>query len=143
MSPGNVIDHYPAFSPDGYRLAYSSNRLGPLQIWILNLKTRRQERIELPGDDGGSTYPAWLPNGRELIVTRLFADGSRSLWRVAVDGSGAQELRSQMPGLIGSGLSPDGRSIIFSYVVDGTRQLFVLDIDTRQEVRLTSSVGDK
>jgi Tol biopolymer transport system component len=143
LSPGNVIDHYPAFAPDGKRLAYSSNRLGALEIWIFDLATRRQERITLPGDDAGATYPTWLPSGRELIVTRLYADGSRSLWRVAVDGSGAVELRSRKAGLIGSGLAPDGRSILLSYTVDGTRQLFRFDIDTRQESQLTSSPGDK
>jgi TolB protein len=110
---------------------------------MLHLPTGRRELLELPGDDAGATYPAWLPDGRELVVTRMFADGSRSLWRMAVDGSGARELRTAVPGLIGSGLSPDGRRVLLSYAKAGIRQLYMLDLDSRQERQITSSAGDK
>ncbi|MEE8183870.1 MAG: protein kinase, partial [Acidobacteriota bacterium] len=50
LNRGQIIDTIPAFSPDGRRISFNSNRLGVNDLWILDLDTRRQKRLELPGD---------------------------------------------------------------------------------------------
>ncbi|MGH9368184.1 MAG: protein kinase domain-containing protein [Thermoanaerobaculia bacterium] len=143
LSVGQVIDRYPSFSPDGRRIAFASDRLGPIEMWILDLTTRRQDRLELPGEDLGVNFALWSPDGRNLIVTRFYKDGTRSLWLAAVDGSQAEELRPPAPGLIGGAGSRDGRSLLFEARSGGVLQLFVLDLASRKERQLTSSAGDK
>ncbi len=141
LSSGKVIDRYPAFSLDGRRIALVSDRLGAEEIWILDLASKRQERLQLPGTDLGTMYPFWFPDGRQLTVARLLP-GKLSLWLVAVDGSHAEELPA--PGLGRSGaISGDGRSLLHSAVSNGLMQLFVLDLSTRQRRQLTFSGGDK
>jgi len=143
LSSGRVIDRYPSFSPDGRRIAFASDRLGPMEIWILDGGTRRQERLQLPGEDLGVNLPYWFPDGQRLAVTRFFADGTRSLWLTAADGSHAEQLRPPSPGLVGSRISLDGQRVLYTAKTSGFLQLFVLDLASRREHQLTRSPSDK
>lgn len=138
-----MIDRYPSFSPDGRRIAFASDRLGREEIWILDLKTRRQERLQLPGMDLGANLPYWTPDGQRLTVTRFYRNGTRSLWLVAVDGSHAEELRPPAPGMSGIPISPDGRTVLYSAKAGQYLQLFALDLISRQAHQLTGSADDK
>ncbi|MFQ5816621.1 MAG: protein kinase [Terriglobia bacterium] len=142
LSSGQVIDRYPSFSPDGRRIAFASNRLRPLEIWVLDLNSRQLERLRLPGEDLGANLPSWSRDGQQLVVTRLLGDGNSSLWLAAVDGSLAEELVPPKPGLMSSPFSPDGRKLLYAYRVDGFVQLFVLDLASRQERQLTFDPSD-
>jgi Tol biopolymer transport system component len=142
LSIGQVIDRYPSFSPDGKRIAFSSNRLGPQEIWIVDLDTKKLERLRLPGEDLGAAFPYWARDGQQLAVTRFLPDGTAAIWLVSVDGSLADELVPPKPGLLCSPFSPDGRSLLYSYRVDGFLQLFILELGSREERQLTFSPSD-
>ena len=143
LSKGHVIDRYPAFSPDGRRIAFASNRLGAAELWILDLATRDAERIELPGRDLGVNLPVWSPDGHRLAITRLLERGLQSIWIVATDGSQAEELVSPKSYVFASDFSPDGRSLTYEAKVDGVNQVFLFDLGSRKARQLTSSPGDK
>ena len=145
LSGGRVIDRYPAFSPDGRRIAFASNRLGAEQLWILDLETRRSERIELPGRDLGVNYPVWSPDGRRLATVRLLENGLLSVWMVATDGSEAEQLLppKEKTMLFGLEFSPDGKSLVHSSLVRGVTQIFLVDLASRRPRQITSSPGDK
>ncbi|HSD71939.1 MAG TPA: hypothetical protein VLE54_04065, partial [Thermoanaerobaculia bacterium] len=143
LSKGSVIDRYPAFSPDGRRIAFASNRLGAAELWILDLATKDAERLELPGRDLGVNLPVWAPDGRRLAITRLLEGGLQSIWIVATDGSQAEELIPRSPYAFASGFSSDGRSLLYDAKVDGLNQVFFFDLASRKSRQLTSSPGDK
>jgi len=143
VSAGQVIDRYPAFSPDGRRIAFTSDRLGPMDIWILDLGTRRQTRVALPGQDLGANLPVWSPDGRSLALIRFHEGGTQSLWLAAVDGSQAEELLPAAPGTTVSEFAADGRTLLYEAIAAGTRQVFSLDLGTRQSRQITTSPGDK
>ena len=94
-----MIDRYPSYSPDGRKIAFASDRLGAEEIWILDLETRRSERLELTGDDLGTNTAYWSPDGKRLAVARRFADGKQSVWVAATDGSQADEVVPAAPGV--------------------------------------------
>jgi serine/threonine protein kinase len=145
LSPGQVFDHQPAISPDSNTIAYSSDRLGRNQIWIMRLNPRRTEPLPFPGQDLGVWNPYWHPDGRRLIVDRLFTDGRRTLWWAAADASSAEELfdpRSLLP-TEGAPISPDGKKAVYPALVGDNYQLFSLDLNTRNAKPLTSSPNDK
>ncbi len=133
LSPGRVIDRYPAFSPEGKKIAFASDRLGPEEIWILDIHTGQLERLELPGEDLGANLPHWTQDGRHLIVSRFYEDGTRSLWLVATDGSKAEELRPPAEGLEGGPVSPDGREVLYSLRSGRYAQLRALDLATGRD----------
>jgi TolB protein len=138
-----VIDRYPVYSPDGRRLAFASNRLGPEQLWIMDLSTRRSERIDLPGRDVGVNLPTWTGDGRRLLLTRSFPDGTQAMWITAADGSEAKEFLKAKTGSSGQALSPDGKSLAYAARVGGVQQLYGLELATGRSRQITSSPGDK
>lgn len=143
LSSGQVIDRYPSFSPDGKRIAFASDRLGPEDIWILEIESRKQQRLQLPGSDQGANLPYWSPDGTQLSVTRFFEGGRRSLWLAAMDGSHAEQLQELQPGLEGGPFSPDGRSLLFVATRDGFLQILAFDFADRRVRQISASPGDK
>jgi Tol biopolymer transport system component len=143
LSRGQVIDRYPRFSPDGRTLAVASNRLGNEEVWTVDRETGSTERLELPGVDQGANLPYFSQDGADVFVTRVYSDGTRSLWRVALDGSGAEELVSPRAGLQGAPMSPDGTRVMFSAPSGAYAQLFTVDVVTGEITQLTNDTGDK
>jgi eukaryotic-like serine/threonine-protein kinase len=55
---------YPAFSPDGRRLAYGSNESGAWQVYV---RAFPDNGSVVQVSKNGGRIPAWSPNGRELL----------------------------------------------------------------------------
>lgn len=55
----------PAWSPDGTRIAYSSDRSGTEDIYILDLTTKKEQRVTSDADSA-EVAAAWSPDGRKL-----------------------------------------------------------------------------
>jgi Tol biopolymer transport system component/predicted Ser/Thr protein kinase len=61
----NSFDNrYPAFSPDGHWIAYTSNEGGTYQIYVRAFPDKGG-RWQV--SSAGGSYPLWSPNGRELF----------------------------------------------------------------------------
>jgi len=144
-SGGYVRYRYPAYSLDGRRLAFSSNRAGPDEVWVLDLATMRYERLPVPQDGLGTYFPTWLPDGNTLLVKRFRTGGPVYFWLLSVDGSRAEQLgQSEDVGLSAgsNGVSPDGRHVLVQRA-DGGEQFYELDLATKAERRVTTTPGDK
>ncbi len=143
LTGGQVIDHEPNFSPDGRHIAFISNRLGPADLWVLDLETRKQDRLLLPGAGKEIQWPSFSPDGAQMSVTRFLPDGTAALWLVAVDGSQAEELLAPGTEISASSFSRDGKTILYSARIDGNYQVFSLDLASRETRQLTTSPGNK
>jgi dipeptidyl aminopeptidase/acylaminoacyl peptidase len=62
LTGGNWDDEDPALSPDGTKIAFSSNKDGQWDIYLLDLKTAALQRITQTKTYDGS--PAWSPDGQ-------------------------------------------------------------------------------
>jgi serine/threonine protein kinase len=146
LSAGQVFDGQPSVSPDGRQVAFSSNRLGLAQIWLLHLDTKRMDVLPLPGEDMSAVGAHWYPDGRRLLVQRAFASGKVALWWMAADGSTAEELLT-LPSLTnnfeGWPIARDGLRIVYGAGVSGHSQLFEFEISTKQSRQITSTPDDK
>jgi tricorn protease len=80
----------PAFSPDGKRLAFVSNRTGAGDIYVLNLETNDLSRITY--DDALDNLDAWSRDGRWLYFSSSSSDiaGMNDIYRVAATGGTPQ-----------------------------------------------------
>jgi hypothetical protein len=76
----------PAWSPDGLRIAYSSDRTGSSEIWTMDARGGdRQQITSNPTASGGATDPSWSPDQDALAVT-LSEDGrSYDIWIMYLD----------------------------------------------------------
>jgi TolB protein len=76
-------DVMPAFSPDGTRLAFASNRSGNWDLYVMPYGGGAAQQITSDADH--ELHPSWSPDGRTLVYCRL---GSRSgrweIWTVDV-----------------------------------------------------------
>ena len=147
LSSGQVRDRYPGVSPDGQRIAVGSNRIGEEDIWILDVPSRRWERLQMSaGPSAWISEACWSRDSRHLAVMKFFRNGTSSYWYVALDGSSVEQLvapREMVSGTFACDFSPDNSQIVLTHRVGEFNQLFALDLATRRERQMTTSPSDK
>lgn len=85
---GYVID--PAWAPNGQLLAFSWRRpSGNYDLYVMEAATR--QIIELTRDAGRNERPSWAPDGRHIVFEST-RGGTRQIWTMLADGSGAHQL---------------------------------------------------
>jgi Tol biopolymer transport system component/DNA-binding winged helix-turn-helix (wHTH) protein len=106
VSTASGFNAYPAFSPDGSSLAFSSDRTGALEIWIRPLVPGARE-LQVTSDGHNNVQPAWSPDGRLLAFTSV---GRGGIWMVPALGGVPRQVTT-----FGSRpvWSPDGGSLAF------------------------------
>lgn len=100
------LDLYPAFSPNGNTLAYSSNKSGALEIYIRQLVPGASE-IQLTSDGSHNVQAAFSADGSRLAYHSILRGG---IWIVPSSGGTPKRLTD-----FGSNpsWSPDGTKIVF------------------------------
>ncbi len=138
LTVGRLSDNLsPAFSPDGRRIAFESNRVGLAQIYIMSADGTNQE-LFAPYDygvTGDSHSPAWSPDGLNLAFHRTVA-GSPQIFVMGTRGRSVRQLtsagRNEDPTW-----APDGRHLAYKSNRTGAEQIWVIDIETGRVRQLT------
>ena len=87
----NSQNFLPAFSPDGTRLAFSSNRDGNSEIYVMDRDGSNLRRItNHPSID---STPTWSPTGAQIAFTSE-RGGSPGIYVVGIDGLGLRRISS-------------------------------------------------
>jgi Tol biopolymer transport system component len=129
----------PAWSPDGRRIAFRSDRDGNGEVYVMNADGSGIRRLTRnAASDGG---PIWSADGRRIFFSR-FQHGNSDIYVMNADGSGERNLTSDARPArrvyLGSpALSPDGRRIAFVSERDGNGQIYVMNADGSELRRLT------
>ncbi len=93
----------PAFSPDGQRIAFRSNRDGNREIYTMNVDGSRVTRItDHPADDAD---PAFSPDGQRIAFRSNRDHHVGELYTMNVDGSDVSRLTNTL-----EGETPEGES---------------------------------
>ena len=117
LTSGMAFDAQPRFSPDGSRIAYTSDADGGQNIWIRTLDGSETKQIS-KGDSNRAESPEWMPDG-DYVVAAMGDFRGRGLPKLKLfhvnGGSGIQPV-SEPDNLkmIGPAVSPDGRYIWYS-----------------------------
>ncbi len=162
IAEGLAYEHQPRFSPDGKRIAFTSDRGGGDNIWVMNVDG--SDKRQLTNEDFRLlNQPSWSPDSRFIIAKKHFTTG-RSLgtgevWLYHVSGGGGVPLvkkaSEQLQKELGEPIySPDGKSLyytrnvtpgpIFEYAQDSNTELFDIeryDLDTGDVTKVVSGVG--
>ena len=118
------------------RIAFMSNRDGPLEIYVMNANGSGQTNLTNNGVQ--DLAPAWSPDGSKIA----FGSGVLT-WEVFVmnaDGTGRTNL-SNNAAAIDSGpvWSPDGSKIAFNSDRDGNFSIYVMNADGTGQTRFTNN----
>jgi len=133
-------DRFPAWSPDGTRIAFVSDRDGNPEIYVMNADGSSPTR--LTSDSALDGLPAWLPDGRRILFVRRRADGAQ-LYLMNADGSNLAQLTHGPAVHFMPAVSPDGAKIAFTSNLDGAFGIYVANADGSNPVRLTQGMdGD-
>ena len=127
ISNNTADDRAPAWSPDGTRIAFESDRDGNSEIYIMNADGSGQTR--LTNNPGNDLYPNWSPDGLKIAFT-TYSDNNDDLYVINVDGGGLTRL-TDTPDRDENypDWSPDGRLILLSSFGGGESGIFVMDAD--------------
>ena len=142
------VNHSPAVSPDGTKIAFTSYRDDNFEIYVMNADGRNPKNLTLHLDD--DTSPTWSPDGRKIAFGSLQVAGEIPILSdiFVMDADGANRTNiTQNPHAFNRtpSWSPDGSKIAFSAVrnvdrVDfwnGSLDIFVMNADGTHPVRLT------
>jgi TolB protein len=136
------VEHIPSWSPDGSRIAFTSNRGDNYDIYTMNADGSAQQLlIGLPAWD---EYASWSPDGgRIAFVTTDQVDG---VWNsevfVATIGGGRQRVTFNKSADEWPTWSPDGNWLACSSNRDGEWDIYVFRADGSTIINFTNDAED-
>jgi len=162
IAKGLAWEVQPRFSPDGKRIAFTSDRGGGDNIWIMNRdgsdkKQVTKEKFRL------LNQPSWSPDGRYIVAKKHFTTGrslgTGEIWLYHVSGGGGVALvkkpNKQHQKELGEPIyAPDGKAIYFTrnvtpggtfiYAQDSNGDLFNIekyDLESGETTTAVSGFG--
>ncbi len=138
--PNRSMNVEPAVSPDGNRIAFSSDRLGRPMIFVMSAEGGPAKRITFAGKYNAS--PSWSPDGKSLAFAGYDQDHF-DIFTMGIDGSNLKRLtdarkpNGKAANNESPSWSPDGRQILFSSDRTRNSQLYLVSPDGSNERRIT------
>ena len=141
LTSGMAWDMQPRFSPDGSRIAFTSDRAGGDNIWIINRDGSGAQQVT---DESFRLLnsPAWSPDGEYIVARKHFTArrslGAGEIWLYHHTGGDGVQLTEKPNEQKDAGepiFSPDGRYVyysqdttpgpVFEYNKDPNTQIYV------------------
>jgi Tol biopolymer transport system component len=133
--PGRDIN--PRWSPDGSRIAISSNRGGEFDIWVVNADGTG-DPVQVSGfgsETVRDSFPSWTADGQSIVFQRAF---SAEVWSANADGSGGEAKLGD--GFV-PGASARGQKVAFTSTAD--LKLLVLNLGDGTTAQVTSGPANQ
>jgi Tol biopolymer transport system component len=125
-------DLLPTWSPDGTQIAFSSDRDGDWEIYVMNANGTNVR--QLTDNNIIDSKPTWSPDGRKIGFDS--GEGySKDIFIMDKDGSN-QELVLQAEGGWPA-WSPDGNKIAFCGRSTGNPEIYIVNVDGTAQTRMT------
>ncbi|MFD2516420.1 amidohydrolase family protein [Salinimicrobium flavum] len=160
LTNGMAYDVQPRFSPDGKRIAFTSDAGGGDNIWVMDLdgsdaKQITEEKFRLLNN------AEWTPDGNSIIARKHFTSGrslgAGEMWQYHLAGKAGLQLterKNDQQDVNEPTISPDGRYLYYSedmypggafqYNKDPNKQIYVIkryDLQTGETITVTGGPG--
>jgi Tol biopolymer transport system component/DNA-binding winged helix-turn-helix (wHTH) protein len=133
------FDWYPAFSPDGRRVAFTSDRSGSMEVWTSD--GDGSNPVALTTSGGPLTgSPEWSPDGR-FIAFDSRVQGLSRLYVVPSNGGPHRLVATGVDDSEQPAWSIDGKWFYFGGRIKGVFQIFKVPIEGGAAIQLTREGG--
>lgn len=134
----------PVWSPDGQRIAFTSDHEGPRRIYTM--RADGSQITPVPNTSALDWLYGWSPDGRYLLVTS-FRDVHAEVYAIPLDGSEPRNLTRHPSDDATPAWSPDGKQIVFASDRASTGdervlQIYVMNVDGSAARQLTTAAFD-
>ena len=131
---GQQID--PAFSPDGARIAFVSNRDGNAEVYAMDADGSHVTRLTSdPQLDG---HPVFTPDGQAILFQSQRTGGKLQIFAMNADGTGVKQLTQDSVSLAPA-VSPDGRTIAYVSLRNKNYDIWLMNRDGSNQRQFTRS----
>jgi eukaryotic-like serine/threonine-protein kinase len=114
FSPSTKLDANPQFSPDGERVAFTSDRSGERAIWVADRDGRYPRKLTSFGKDTSAACPRWSPDGKTIAFDVGWAGiDQKDIYVVSADGGPVKQVTTSPAYEVLPSWSRDGRWIYF------------------------------
>jgi imidazolonepropionase-like amidohydrolase/Tol biopolymer transport system component len=159
IADGLAWDVQPRFSPDGSRIAFTSDRGGGDNIWVMN--TDGSDKRQVTKEDFRLlNQPTWSPDGRFIAAKKHFTTersaGTGEIWLYHVSGGGGVQVveraNERLQKELGEPVfAPDGSAIYytrnttpgntFEYAQDSNAGIFAIERHDLATGEVSTAVG--
>jgi len=124
---------FPAWSPDGSSIAYTSYQNDKPEIFIRHLRDGQEKKISF---DGINITPVWMHDNKKMGATLSF-EGDEEIYLLTETGKIDKRLTKNWGIDVSPTFSPDGKKMAFVSKRFGSPQIFIQHLDTGAVKRLT------
>jgi len=146
-----------SYNADGSRVVFTSSRNSPSgssqdwEIWTMGISGGSNPQMLTDDDPEINWSPSWSPDGKYIAYfsTRMASPGQVDIWRMNSDGSNKTRLTTKNwvennPNQIRLrnwevSWSPDSRQLAFPSNRDGNGEIYIMDLDGKNQRNLTQS----
>jgi eukaryotic-like serine/threonine-protein kinase len=135
------VEYYPAYSPDGQRIAFMSERSGTEEIWICDSDGSKTLRLTTFG--GAAVYgPSWSPDSQSIAFTVAQKGMKEDVYVVSANGGVPRRMTTNPAEDKWPYWSHDGKWIYFSSTRSGREEIWKMPAGGGEAVQITQNSGD-
>ncbi|MGH8532850.1 MAG: TolB family protein, partial [Gammaproteobacteria bacterium] len=135
ITHGHGRQALPAWSPDGEKIVFVSERDGAAEIHVVRVNGDDKDRLTTVGDN---SYPVWSPDGQQIaFASRL--DGDWEIYVMDANGTDVRRLTHDKGNDRFPSWSPDGRRIAFASNRGGDWEIYAVDPEGGIATNLTNN----
>ncbi len=148
-SPKRFDNVHPAWSPDGKRIAFASDRDGNWEIYLVSVGVLKPVETRITSNKSVEDDPAWTPGGELLaFVSNRDAQQGLNLYSIHPETKQATRLTFRRRGWDGDpSWTPSARpgeiskQVVFASDRDGNQEIYIMHIETLAFTRVTFREG--
>ncbi len=136
------VEMYPAFSPDGRRIAFVSLRSGTEEIWLCDSDGSRATQLTSLNGSSSVYGPNWSADGQNIAFTAVQNGAKEDIYSISTNGGSPRRLTTNPAEDKLPDWSHDGRWIYFSSTRTGREEIWKMPSNGGDAVQITRNSGD-